>query len=409
VTVTGFQLLRGNSAYRYYFLARVTSVAGGSVAPIALAYAILELGGGATGISVVLGVEYGAWMLMMPMMGILADRIHDLRNLLIVSQLLAAGFQFIEAGLILSRTAQVWSLSLVAAGGAAAASMSGLAGNRLLAQIVAPEHLVTANATFRTVQMGVAAGGPAAGGFLVTLVGPGAGILWDAVTFLAAAAWFTLLPHAPASPSAKPQAGFAEGWKAFTTRTWLLTLVVSEGIGHAAFMSAFILGPVYAQENLGGAADWGLINGCLAAGSAFGAWLAGRTNLHRAGLLVAWGSATFALGPAAMGLGFELPVLACAVLLGGTLAGPGNIARRTLPQVKIPNQQLGRVDGHALLIESLPVPIAYALAGPAADHFGAQPVIGACAAIMVAAALAPLSLREVRHLNLAAEVADPRH
>ncbi|GAA2108543.1 MFS transporter [Actinomadura alba] len=400
MTVTGAQLLRGNNAYRHYFLARITSVAGGSVAPIALAYAIIELGGGATGIAVVLGVEYGVWMLMMPLMGILADRTHDLRNLLIVSQLQAAGFQFIEAALILSQAAQVWSLSVVAAGGAAAASMSGLAGNRLLAQIVAPEHLVTANATFRTVQMSVATAGPAAGGFLVTLVGPGSGILWDAVTFLAAAAWFARLPHAPAAPRGKPQAGLAEGWRAFTTRTWLLALVVSEGIGNAAFMSAFIIGPVYAQQNLDGAADWGLINGCLAAGSALGAWLAGRTNLHRAGLIVTASSAAFALGPAAMGLGLGLPVLAGAVLLGGALAGPGDIARRTLPQVKIPNQQLGRVDGHTLLIESLPIPIAYALAGPAADHFGAQPVIGACAVAMVTAALAPLSLREVRHLRL---------
>jgi hypothetical protein len=194
--------------------------------------------------------------------------------------------------------------------------------------------------------------------------------------------------------------GFAEGWKAFTTRTWLLALVVSEGVGHAAFMSAFIIGPVYAQQNLGGARDWGLLNGCLAAGSAIGAWFAGRVNLHRAGLIIAASSVAFALGPAAMGLGLGLPVLACAVLLGGALAGPGSIARRTLPQVKIPNQQLGRVDGHALLIESLPVPITYAVAGPAADQFGAQSVIGICAAIMVAAALAPLSLREVRHLRL---------
>ena len=136
MTITGLQLLRGNGAYRYYFLARITSVAGGSVAPIALAYAIIELGGGATGIAVVLGVEYGVWMLMMPLMGVLADRTHDLRNLLVVSQLLAGAFQFTAAGLILSNAAQVWSLAVVAAGGAAAASMSGLAGNRLLAQIV---------------------------------------------------------------------------------------------------------------------------------------------------------------------------------------------------------------------------------------------------------------------------------
>jgi MFS family permease len=396
-------LLRSNPAYRRYFLARITSVAGGSVAPIALAFAVLELGDGATGISVVLAVEYIAYMAMMPLMGVLADRSRNLRALLICSQLLAAAFQFTEAGLIFSRTAQVWSLSVVAAGGAAGAAMSGLAGNRLLAQILAPAQLSQANALFRTAQMSVAAAGPAAGGALVAVVGPGWGIVWDAVTFLAAAAWFARLPHtalptpAGASPS---KGGFTEGWKAFTRRRWLLTLVCSEAIAGAAFMSVFILGPLYAVQNLNGARDWGVISGCLAAGSALGALLAGRLRLERVGLIVPLSAAAFAAGPAAMGLDLALPYVLGAVLLGGILAGPGSIARRTVTQIKIPNHQLGRVDGHTELIGSIPIPITYALAGRAADHLGAQLIIGICAATMAAAALAPLALADVRRLRL---------
>ena len=46
----------------------------------------------------------------------------------------------------------------------------------------------------------------------------------------------------------------------------------------------------------------------------------------------------------------------------------------------------------------MPIPIAYALAGFTADRLGSQTVIGACAAIIALAALAPLTVRDVRQL-----------
>jgi MFS family permease len=81
-------LLRSNLSYRVYFLARISSVAGGSVAPIALAFVTLEFGDGATGISAVVAVEYIAYMTMVPLMGVLADKTGNGRALLICSQLL---------------------------------------------------------------------------------------------------------------------------------------------------------------------------------------------------------------------------------------------------------------------------------------------------------------------------------
>ncbi|MFC9970522.1 MFS transporter [Spirillospora sp. NPDC127200] len=397
------RLLRTNPAYRAYFAARITSVAGGAVAPIALAFAILELGGGGTGIAVVLAAEYGAWLLVMPVMGALADRTGDLRRLLVVSQIAAAGSQGVAAALIMTRTAEVWSLSLVAAWGAAAASLSGLAGSRSLARIVPAGQLVAANATFRAAQMAVAAAAPPAGGLLVMAAGPGPAIAWDAATFVLAAAWFARLPRmegAPGRGGRRRRAELAEGWRAFAGRRWLVALTLAEACGHAAFMAAFILGPLLAQQRFGGAQDWGLINGALALGSSAGACLASRVRSHRAGWVIAAGGAAFAAGPGAMGAGLALPVVLVAVAAAGLLSGPGQVAHRAAVQIKVPDRQLGRVQGHVLLVESLPVPLVYLGAGTAADAYGAQPVIGACAVVMALAALAPLLVGEVRRLDL---------
>lgn len=58
----------------------------------------------------------------------------------------------------------------------------------------------------------------------------------------------------------------------------------------------------------------------------------------------------------------------------------------------------GRVTAHQEFATSVPIPIAYALAGFTADRLGSQTVIGACAAIIALAALAPLTVRDVRQL-----------
>ncbi|MBO2461508.1 MFS transporter [Actinomadura violacea] len=406
----GLELLRSNPGFRAYFGARITSVLGGAVAPVALAFAILASGGGGTGIAVVLGVEYTVWLLLMPLVGVLTDRTGDLRRMLIGSQLGAAACQGIEATLILTHTATVLTLALVAAGGATFASVSYLTGTRILPLVVDKTLLTRANATMRTVQMAIAAIGPAAAGIAVAGIGPGWCIAWDGLSFIGSAWWFTRLPRTrPQNPPeasaerptpAPPPARFIDGWRAFRRRRWLLALTLSEAFVQGAFMSAFIIGPLYAQTSLSGSRDWGLINGSLAAGSAAGAWLASRITIHRAGWTRCLGAAMLALGPATMGAGLPLPGVIGGMLLGAFMAGPAANTQQSIIQIKIPNHLLGRVQANALLVESVPVPLAYLLVGAGADHVGAQHVIGACALVMAVAALAPLALRQVRGLDL---------
>ncbi|MDL4813120.1 hypothetical protein [Actinomadura opuntiae] len=101
-----------------------------------------------------------------------------------------------------------------------------------------------------------------------------------------------------------------------------------------------------------------------------------------------------------MGAGLPLPGVIGGVLLGAFMAGPAANTQQSIIQIKIPRHLLGRVQANALLVESVPVPLAYLLVGTAADHVGAQHVIGVCALVMAVAALAPLALRQVRGLDL---------
>src|SRR4051794_32018427 len=103
---------------------------------------------------------------------------------------------------------------------------------------------------------------------------------------------------------------------------------------------------------------------------------------------------------AAAAAGLPLPVILVATAIAGAAYGPAGVTRQTLIQHHIPQHELGRVSANIELAESIPIPIAYGIAGTAADRLGAQAVMVACAAVMAAASLFLLALRDVRRLSL---------
>jgi MFS family permease len=389
--------------YRLFFAAQVISSTGSAVAPIALAFAILGIGGGGSGIALVLGAEFVIYTLLLPLTGVIADRTVGL-GALVTSQAIASIFQMTEAILIISGSATVWSLAIVAAGGAAGAALFTPIGRRVIPQLVPADQLNRANALSQTARHGIAMIGPAAGGVLVATAGPGWGICWDSVTFVVAAIMFARLPFAagmsPRACSRRWSAGLADGWRALSSRTWLWSMTLSECVSGAAFMAALVIGPAYARQHLNGALGWGLINSCLAGGTAAGGILAAAWTTRRPGIVICLCTAGMSLGCWAAGAGLPLPVILLATVIAGAAYGPAGVTRQTLIQHHIPHHQFGRVSANIELAESIPIPIAYGIAGTAADWFGAQAVMAACAAVIAAASLIPLALRDVRRLSL---------
>ncbi|MBE1530376.1 MFS transporter [Actinomadura algeriensis] len=407
----------------------MVSVLGSSVAPLALAAALAEGRHGGMRIAMVLAAEYVLYLVAMPVMGLIVDRASDLRAVLVVSQLTAACSQLVQAALIVSGVTAVAPLAAAAGMGAVAASLSVVTGARLVPNLLNPGLLQQANGLLRTVQMTLAVLGPATAGVLIAVLDAGWLIAWDAVTFLLAATIFTHLPRHPTvsvdgEPVESTHTGqdkvanvdapvtLTAGLRAFAARRWLVALTLSEAVADAAFMCALILGPVHAARELGGIGHWGWINSALAAGSAIGALAAVLVHIDRAGWAIASGQAGLSLGIAAMAADIPMAGITAATAAGAAVAGPGDVARRSVVQTHVPHRQLGRVVGHIETIGSIPVPLAYLAAGHAADSIGTRPVIAACAATMLAVAIAPLMLPGVRRLRLTPEPpvsGAPRH
>lgn len=95
---------------------------------------------------------------------------------------------------------------------------------------------------------------------------------WDAVSFAGAALLVSRL--APSCRTGDRSAdGFLRqlscGWRDFRSRRWLWVLVLQSAVVVPLWLIGYqVLGPVYAQRELGGVAGWGLV----AAGFAGGWW-----------------------------------------------------------------------------------------------------------------------------------------
>lgn len=397
------------------FLAgHLVSGLGSTVAPLALAVAVIEGGHGGTGLAVVLVGEYVVFCLVLPLSGIVVDRAARvpgrLGRVLVGAQVWCAGSQAAEAALIVSGRAEVWSLTVAAACGAAGAAVGVPARKRLLPLVVPAAELAGANSVFQACRQGVAVAGPPLAGMLIAVTSPGVAIVWDAVTYLVAGVLFWGVRPKATTGGQRPGRGWqelGEGWAAIRRHRWLTVLTATTSIEAAAFLAAFVLGPLWAAEHLGSGVAWGWISGALAAGTVTGSLLAvriSRTRPHpelvsRPTWLISAGGVALAVPLLVMAAGAPFAAIVVAVAAGGVLSAPGQALRPTLIQRRVAESVQGRVLANVELVGSVLVPVAYGLTGPAADAAGTTTVMGACGLVLATAALAPLLVKDVRRLS----------
>lgn len=174
------------SPFRHLFAARFLTVLGNGIAPIALAFAVLDIGGSASDLGIVVASRSIFNVLFLLLGGVLADR-YSRSRVLVSSSVVAAISQAVVAWSVLDGSATVLSLTLLGAVNGAAAGITLPASSALVPQTVPGKSLREANAF---IQLGVYSGtviGASLGGVLTGAVGPGWGLAIDALGFAAAA------------------------------------------------------------------------------------------------------------------------------------------------------------------------------------------------------------------------------
>ncbi|ROP49734.1 methyltransferase family protein [Rathayibacter sp. PhB185] len=389
--------------FRRLLAARTTAVLGNAVAPIALAFAVLDLTGSATDLGLVVAARSLANVAVLLLGGVLADRLP--RSVILVgTSLAAAGTQAVVAALVISGTASIPALVVLGVLNGAVAAVSLPAASALVPDTVPVGELRPANALLR---LGLTAGtivGASGGAAVVALVGPGWGLAIDAAGFALAALLYSGL-RLPASTRAGAPgsvlADLREGWREFSGRRWVWIVVAQFTVLNAAFVGATtVLGPVIADQSFGRAA-WGLVIAAQTVGLAIGAVLALRWRPRRALAIGVALMAVTAVPVAVLGVVPALPALIVAFALGGVALEVFAIAWDQSLQTHVPREALARVYSYDMVGSFLAVPLGEALVGPLADLVGTRAVLLGCAAVIVVASLAAVASRSVRGVGSA--------
>jgi MFS family permease len=386
--------------FRLLFLGRVVSFLGSGMAPIALAFAVLELTGSKADLGLVLAARSLPQIVFLLVGGIWADRLPRHR-VMVASSLVSGAAQGGVAILLLTHRAQIWQIVALAALNGTASAFFFPASQGVIPQIVAEDVRQQANAILRLAFNVAVIGGASLGGFLVAAVGPGWAIAFDGATFALGAVFIAAMKLPPGRIEAATFVDdLREGWREFRGRTWLWVIVGQFAFVNAAVTGSFnVLGPAVAQEHLGGAGPWGVILAAQNVGLVAGGLLAFRFRPRRM-LLVAT-LAIFLEAPELVALGIPLPVVAIAAfaLLTGVGLETFGVLWDTTMQQEIPPDKLSRVYSYDALGSFVFIPIGQALAGPIAEVAGTRATLFGAAALVVVATLPVLAVRDVRTLE----------
>jgi predicted MFS family arabinose efflux permease len=384
--------------FRLVFGAYAVSVLGDRMVVIALAFAVLHLGGSASDIGIVLAARTIPLVGSLLIGGVVADRTSRQR-VMVSADLSRMCTQGLLAVLLITGDPAIWVLAALSGLTGAGTGFFNPASTGLMPAVVPPEQLQQANGLRATAMSGGEIAGPALGGVLVATAGPGWALAVDAATFAASAAFLAGLRLPARLPREEPSSFIADlrqGWTEFRSRTWVWTFVGAGGIATLLWGAWSVLGPVVAERDLGGAAAWGSVLAAMGVGALAGALVAIRIRPRRPLALGALCLSAFGLPPALLAAGMPTPVLAAGTFLAGAgMMLDGSVWESTL-QRKIPSEALSRVAAYDWFGSLALGPLGLAVAGPLADALGIDGALWLAAGAIVAVALGLLAVREVR-------------
>ena len=363
----------------------------------------------ATALGVVMALQFGPHIVLLPLTGSAADRF-DRRRILVATQ----SAMFVLAStlglLTLSGAVALWHVYAFALLLGCVTAFDGPASQTFVSELVGDRDLSNAvglNSTSFNIARMV---GPAIAGLLVASVGTGWAFMINALSYLAVlcALWRLRahVRHAAAHVAARGQ-GFVDGMRYVASRPDLrailvmLFLIGTFGLNFTIFISTMAVSVFHAD-----ASRYGLLMSIMAIGTITGSLLAARRQRPRIEILLS-SAAVFGVGCTLAALMPTYWLFGAALMLIGVAALTFANSTNSLLQLGTAPALRGRVMAMRLAIALGGTPIGAPIVGRVADTLGPRWALGVGAASGFAAA-GVLVHYLVRHRHLRVRLASGR-
>jgi MFS family permease len=346
----------------------------------------------ATAMGIVMGLQFGPQILLLPLTGYAADHL-DRRKVLFCTQA-AMGLLALGLGLlVVTGLVRLWHVYIFAFLLGCAAAFDSPARQVFVSELVEERDLPNAvglnSTTFNAARMI----GPAIAGILIAGVGSGWVFLINAVTFLAVLGSLGFLRVHKLkrnNRAVRTPGSFVEGFRYVLRRTdlkvilFMLFVVCTFGFNFSIYISTMAVSVFHA-----GAGQYGLLTSIMAAGSVTGALMTAARAKQGIPVLLA-GATVFGIGCAAAAMAPNYALFGAVLFVIGIAAQTLTTSTNSLVQTSTEPAMRGRVIAILLAIALGGTPIGAPIVGWVADRFGPRWAMGVGAAAGLLAALVAL-------------------
>jgi MFS family permease len=366
--------------FRYLWTGMTVSLLGDGIFLVAIAWQVYQLSNAPTALSVV-GVAMSVpHVVLLLLGGVVSDRF-DRRKVMVGADVVRGIAIGILGLLSVTGALELWHVLVLTAFYGAGTAFFGPAFDAIVPDVVPPELLAEANSLDQFVRPAAwRLAGPALGGWLIGLWGPGGAFLVDAATFAVSIVAITLMHRTAQVESDEAMEGSAfsqvrEGFRFVRSHVWLWGTFLAATFAYLMFMGPTeVLLPYVIKNNLGGSAsDLGFVFALGGVGAILAAIIMGQRGTprrHITFIYVVWTLSTLAIA----GYGFARftwQVMA-ACFAFNALETAGTIVWATTKQSLVPSRLLGRVSSFDWFISIGLLPVSFALTAPVAGVIGAR-------------------------------------
>lgn len=387
-----------------YLTGATLSYAGTALVPVAMSFAVLDAGHGASGLGLVLAAQSVPTIILLLLGGIAGDR-WSRQSIMIGADLVRTIAQAILAGCLIHGHAPLALMVVVSAVIGIGNAFFQPASGGFLAEIVAAEQLGQMNGLLRTGNALAMVIGPAVGGVVVAAIGPGWGIAIDAGSYLGSAACLLSIKLSARTAQfavVRRSIGgeLVEAVQAIRQTRWLCLILVQYGVLNLLAFAPFnVIVPAILSRTSAGAGAWGTLLSGIGVGAVLGAFACAHRQPRR--LLLGVEAAAILLSVPMFLLAFHAPFPA--VILGCVAFGIGaamlSVLTITAIQKEIARSMLSRTMAMVQLANMGLTPVGYVLAGPAMGFMGAPTSLALSGFCVLASAAALLSQPEIRRFE----------